>query len=101
MASVAAIKNIPPIFPSPDFESILLARPAGKPISKCPKNDNAKNTNTAKKIRFSQTLVEILLNISGLIALSGNMKRKRDQYIDQENKKAIQHCIGNPFSFIL
>ena len=66
---VAAIKKIPVKFPSPDFESALFAKDEGKTISYKPKNDNAKKTNTAKKIRLSQTLVEILLNISGLMAL--------------------------------
>src|SRR5687767_13586371 len=69
IASVAAIKNIPPRSPSPDLESILLARPDGRPISNKPKKDSANTTKMAKKVRFSQTLVEILLNISGLMAL--------------------------------
>ena len=67
IASVAAIKNIPPILPIPDFESALFASPAGKPISNKPKKDKAKVTNTAKNRRLSQTLVEILFNISGLM----------------------------------
>ena len=60
---------MPPRFPNPDFESILFARPAGNPISYKPKKERAKKTKTAKKSRFSHTLVEILLNISGLMAL--------------------------------
>src|SRR5882757_4396666 len=69
MANVPAIKNIPKMLPNPDLESALLASPDGKPISYRPKKENAKNTNTIKKIRLSQTLVEILLNISGLMVL--------------------------------
>ena len=45
MANVAAIKNIPPIFPSPDFESILLANPDGNPISNNPKKESKKYEN--------------------------------------------------------
>src|SRR5450432_852453 len=69
IARVAAIKKIPPRLPRPDLASILFASPAGKPSSNMPKNDKAKNTKMAKNAMFSQTLVEILLNISGLIAL--------------------------------
>ena len=69
IANVPAIKNMPAKLPNPDFESALLAIDDGKPISNNPKKDRAKNTNTAKKIIFSHTLVDILLKISGLIAL--------------------------------
>src|SRR5258705_2522952 len=69
MASVPAIKNIPAVLPIPDLESALLARPEGRPISNNPKKDKAKATKIAKKIMFRITLVEILLNISGLMAL--------------------------------
>src|SRR5262249_24440071 len=63
IANVAAMKNIPPIFPKPDFESIELTRPEGSPISYKPKNDKANNIKIEKKIRFSHTFVEMLLNI--------------------------------------
>ena len=69
MASVPAIKNMPATLPRPDFASALLAIEEGNTISNKPKNDSANKTNTAKKIRLSQTLVEILLNISGLMVL--------------------------------
>src|SRR5688572_26074121 len=70
IARVVAMKKIPPRSPRPDLESILLARPGGRPISNKPKKDKAKTIKMAKNIRFSQTLVEILLKISGLSALS-------------------------------
>ena len=60
---------MPPKLPTPLLLSALLAREEGKPISYKPKNDKAKNTNTAKKIKFNQTFVEILLKISGLMVL--------------------------------
>src|SRR5262245_61756165 len=60
MANVAAIKKIPPIFPKPDFEPILLASPDGKSISKKPKKEKANTTKMIKNKRFSQTLVERL-----------------------------------------
>ena len=68
IAKVEAIKKIPPILPNPARESIRLAKPAGRPISNKPKKESANTINTAKNKRFSQTLVEILLNTSGLIA---------------------------------
>jgi hypothetical protein len=70
IARVAAIKNIPAIFPKPDLESALFAKEEGSPISNSPKNESAKVTNMAKNKMFSQTLVEILLNISGLVLLA-------------------------------
>ena len=69
MHKVAAIKKMPLRLLNPDLESALLAKDEGNTISNKPKKDNAKNTNTAKKIRLSHTLVEILLKISGLMAL--------------------------------
>ena len=65
MAKVMAIKNMPPILPSPLFESALLAMPLGKDISKNPKNEILKTMNIIKKIIFNHGLVEILLKISG------------------------------------
>ncbi len=70
MASVSAIKNIPPRVPIPDFESILLANPLGNPISKYPKNEIAKNTNIKKNTMFSHTFAEMLFSISGLTLLT-------------------------------
>src|SRR5688572_31450321 len=49
MASAPAMKNIPAIFPNPDLEPALFASPDGNPISKSPKKERAKMTNTAKK----------------------------------------------------
>ncbi|MCP6769487.1 hypothetical protein NL529_32040, partial [Klebsiella pneumoniae] len=69
MANVPAIKKIPPRYPNPDFESIELAKHDGSPISYKPKKERANKMNMEKKIRFSHTLVEMLLKISGLIAL--------------------------------
>src|SRR5436190_9932444 len=69
IANVPAIKNIPITFPMLDLAPALFAKPEGNPISNNPKNDKAKTTKTVKNIRFKTTLVEILLNISGLIVL--------------------------------
>ena len=65
IASVNAIKNIPPRLPKPDFESALLASELGRVISKKPKNEMAKRRNITKKKRFNHTLVEMLFNICG------------------------------------
>ena len=65
IAKVMAIKKMPPILPSPLFESALLAIPLGKEISKNPKNEILKTINITKKLIFNHGLVEILLKISG------------------------------------
>jgi len=65
MASVSAIKNIPPILPRPLFVSALPAMLLGKVISKNQKKEIANTMKMIKKIIFNQTLVEMLLNISG------------------------------------
>ncbi len=69
IAKVPAMKNMPATFPAPDLAPALLAKPEGRPISNKPKNDKANTMKTIKKIIFSVTLVEILLKISGLMAL--------------------------------
>ena len=66
IASVSAMKKIPARFPMPDFESALLAILPGSLISKKPKNEIANTMKMTKNKRFSHTLVEILLSISGL-----------------------------------
>ena len=63
------------------------------------KKGNGKNNKNDEEKRFSQTLVEILLNISGLIVSFGKMKRNSDQNIDKKNKKPIQNCIRYCHSF--
>ena len=65
IAKVMAIKKMPPILPSPLFESALFAMPLGKEISKNPKNEILKKMNIIKKIIFNHGLVDILLKISG------------------------------------
>ena len=65
IASVSAIKKIPPILPNPLFESALPAMPLGSVISKKPKKEIAKKIKMIKKIILSVELVEILLKISG------------------------------------
>src|SRR5687768_14800984 len=67
IASVNAIKNIPPQLPIPDLESIFPAKPGGKFISNKPKKDSAKIKNIRKKRIFRGTFVDMLLNISGLV----------------------------------
>src|SRR5262245_54897826 len=56
IASVPAIKKIPHRFPKPDLESILFARPDGKPISKNPKKEIANTTKITKNKRFNHIL---------------------------------------------
>ena len=67
MASVRAIKKMPPIFPIPDFEPAVFASAAGNVISNPPKKENANTTKIIKKRMFNQTLVEILLKIAGFV----------------------------------
>ena len=57
-ANANAIKKMPIIPPLSAFESIFVAQELGKTISKAPKNDNAKTTNKAKKIKLNVTLVD-------------------------------------------
>ena len=57
-AKAKAIKKIPTIPPLSAFESIFVAHELGKTISKAPKNESAKITNKAKKIKLNVTLVD-------------------------------------------
>ena len=67
MARVNAIKKMPPQLPIPDFECARFTIPLGSVSSNKPKNDKANTIKMRKKIIFSKTLVEILLNISGFV----------------------------------
>src|SRR5690606_5918194 len=67
MAKVKAIKNIPIIPPAPEALSILFPQECGSVSSKYPKKEKAKTTTMIKKITGNQTLVDILLRISGAI----------------------------------
>ncbi len=67
MAKVKAIKNIPMKLVTPALESAPLAKLPGSVISKYPKKEMANTTKMIKKIMLSQTLVEILLSISGSV----------------------------------
>src|SRR5687768_6213467 len=69
-ASVSAIKKIPPMLPSSLLLAVLEVKLPGKAISKKPKNERAKKIKMAKKERFTHALVEMVLNISGLISLN-------------------------------
>ena len=59
--NVNAIKKMPPLL------AVVLAMEEGSFISNKPKKDNAKKIKTAKKNTFTNGLVEIILNICGLI----------------------------------
>ena len=65
IASVIAMKNMPPKLPKLLLESATLAILLGKLISKYPKKEMAKKIKMIKKSMFNVALVEILLNISG------------------------------------
>ena len=56
--SVNAIKNIPIRPPLSDFLSMLLTNELGKVMSKSPKKDKAKTTNTVKKIKLGSHSVD-------------------------------------------
>src|SRR3954469_10431251 len=70
MANVSAIKKIPLKLPIPALASVRVAKSPGNLISKYPKKEIAKTTNTTKKARFNQTFVEILFKISGFVLSS-------------------------------
>src|SRR5450432_581933 len=67
MARVRAMKNMPGRLVPPDLLFTELATLPGRVISKYPKKEIAKTTKITKKVRFSQTLVEILFKISGSV----------------------------------
>jgi hypothetical protein len=59
------MKKIPIMPPISDALSALFVHLLGSVISKYPKNEIAKITKTAKKVRFNHGLVDILFNTSG------------------------------------
>jgi len=63
MASVRAMKKMPPRLPILDLESTVLEMLLGSVISKSPKKERAKIKKTAAKPTLSQTFVEIELRI--------------------------------------
>ena len=65
IASVMAMKNIPPKLPKLLLESATFAIPLGKEISKYPKKEIEKKMKITKKIIFKVAFVEMLLKISG------------------------------------
>jgi hypothetical protein len=70
IASVSAIKKMPPMLPSSLLLAVFDVTLPGKAISKNPKNERAKKIKMAKKEILTHALVEMVLNISGLISLN-------------------------------
>ena len=62
MASVSAIKKMPPKLPTPALESVLLVHDEGSVISKAPRNEMPKMMKIIKKKRFAIQLVDSEFN---------------------------------------
>ena len=64
IASVSAMKNMPPRLPRFDFESTLLVTPDGNPISNKPKNESANTKNIIAKKMVMQSLTKTCWQMS-------------------------------------